>query len=74
MRARCANVRRRQAQITGQKPELGESIAIFEGRWRRGGRVARRRAHVCAGRARRPAAHGPRAASRRRCRAAGRAR
>ncbi|EEH24656.1 hypothetical protein BUH_7568 [Burkholderia pseudomallei Pakistan 9] len=34
MRARCANDRRRQAQITGGKPELGESIAIFKGRCR----------------------------------------
>ncbi|RQR51667.1 hypothetical protein DIE19_29040 [Burkholderia sp. Bp9126] len=52
MRARCANVRRRQAQITGRKPELGESIAIFEGRWRRGGP---RRAAPCP-RVRRPRA------------------
>ncbi|KAG8154878.1 hypothetical protein BFF94_004765 [Burkholderia catarinensis] len=62
MRARYANDRRRQAQITGRKPELGESIAIFEVRW------STRAAPGEAGGARRG-----RRVSRRRCRAAGRA-
>ncbi|EES22977.1 hypothetical protein BURPS1106B_2007 [Burkholderia pseudomallei 1106b] len=59
MRARCANDRRRQAQITGGKPELGESIAIFKGRCRAvrltnsGRRAAKRGAAPANGRPRR---------------------